>query len=217
MFRGAFSAPFANPFGPISWYLSGDIPAANCIAAYQPKGAASLALSYINLANPGTYNAAPGTAPTWDAVNGWMFVATSSQYLDTGIINQGGWSAIVRYSNVSPIAGVLIGSYTAVNVRFAIVPNNTDDKVYYQNGSFLGVAPGLSGGVLAIAGQQGYRNGIADGGAIGNWSGTNVYSIHIGNSLNALYISAFIQSLSIYNITLAASQVLAVTLAMQSL
>ena len=32
--------------------------------AYQPKGAASLAASYFNLANPGTYNAAPGTAPS---------------------------------------------------------------------------------------------------------------------------------------------------------
>ena len=43
-----------------------------CIAAYQPKGAASLAASYVNLQQPGTYDAAPGVAPTWAAGGGML-------------------------------------------------------------------------------------------------------------------------------------------------
>lgn len=61
-FGGAASPPAAAP-----WYLAGGAPTP--IAVYQPKGAASLAASYVNLANPGTYDAAadvPGYgAPTW--------------------------------------------------------------------------------------------------------------------------------------------------------
>ena len=52
------------------WWLSGGVSAANCVAAYQPIGATSLAASYTNLANPGTYTAAPGVAPTFDAATG---------------------------------------------------------------------------------------------------------------------------------------------------
>ena len=37
----------------VPWYLSGGIAAANCIAAFTPKGAASLAASYDNNAAPG--------------------------------------------------------------------------------------------------------------------------------------------------------------------
>lgn len=60
------------------WEVSGK----TCLAAYQPKGAASYAASKINLANPGTYNLADGAAyPTWDPSTGWTFVATSYQYL----------------------------------------------------------------------------------------------------------------------------------------
>jgi hypothetical protein len=49
------------------WYVAGQ----TCVAAYQPIGAPSLAASYVILANPGTYDAAPGVAPTFDAATGW--------------------------------------------------------------------------------------------------------------------------------------------------
>jgi len=66
----------------LEWWLAGGISAANCLAAYQPKGAASYAASKVNLANPGTYNLSDGAAyPTWDAVNGWTFVDGNLQYL----------------------------------------------------------------------------------------------------------------------------------------
>lgn len=70
----------------VPWYLAGGVTASNCLAAYQPKGAADYAASKVNLANPGTYNCADGAAfPAWDATNGWQFAAASTQYLNTGL------------------------------------------------------------------------------------------------------------------------------------
>lgn len=81
------------------WWLSGGIAAANCIAAYQPKGAANYAASLVNLANPGTYNAYAGNAPDWDASHGWIFNGIND-YLKTGIIpGNVNWSYIFQYSD----------------------------------------------------------------------------------------------------------------------
>jgi len=78
------------------WTVAGK----TCVAAYQPKGAASLAASYINLANPGTNNAAPGTAPDWDSTNGWKFNG-SDDYLTTGLGPRATWSVLLQFSNMS--------------------------------------------------------------------------------------------------------------------
>lgn len=95
---------------PIPWYLAGGVSPANCIAAYQPKGAASYAASLVNLANPGTYDCTEGVAPTWD-IAGWSFDGTDD-YLITGF----GTSALettqltwaIRYSDY-PDADKTIG------------------------------------------------------------------------------------------------------------
>ncbi len=65
------------------WDLSGTIT--TCVAAYQPKGAASLAASYVNLANPGTNNAAEGSAPSFSSA-GWTFNGTSNYLLISGTL-----------------------------------------------------------------------------------------------------------------------------------
>jgi hypothetical protein len=77
------------------WNNNGAI--AGCVAAYQPIGAADLAASYVNLFNPGTNNAAPGTAPTWDVTDGWIFGGTN--YLNTGIVPADSYSVFVRFTN----------------------------------------------------------------------------------------------------------------------
>src|SRR4030042_426783 len=85
----------------IPWYLSGSIPRANCIAAYQPKGADSYAASKVNIANPGTYNLSDGAAfPTWAAATGWTFAAASLQYLTiaSAIITAPPFSMVCRFN-----------------------------------------------------------------------------------------------------------------------
>ena len=69
------------------WWLSGDISAANCIAAYQPKGVASYAASKINLANPGTYNledAGDTSVPSWNGATGWNFDGSDDKLYASG-------------------------------------------------------------------------------------------------------------------------------------
>jgi hypothetical protein len=228
MFQGAFSKTFPSSFGEYAtvaaapWYLSGSIAAATCLAAYQPKGAASLAASYDNLAAPGngladgTYDCTLGVAPTWDVVSGWIFGGT--QWLNTSVINQGGWSLIIKFSNITNSGG-LSGSYSDFNKRFILQPNYVPwSAVIYQNGGYLVVAPVITAGVLALAGQQGYRNGFIDGGTIPAWSGVNSVTVKIGAMENGdAPIKGNIQAEAIYNTTLTPAQVLAVTNAMNLL
>ena len=85
-----------------SWWLAGGISAENCVAAYQAKGAADYAASLVNLANPGTYNAANGNSPTFNTAIGWTFDGVND-YLVTGIVpaSDQSWSAIVRLTGLN--------------------------------------------------------------------------------------------------------------------
>lgn len=143
------------------WYLAGGIAAANCIAAYAPKGAADLAASYVNLATPGTNNAAPGTAPTWDAVNGWTFNGIN-QYLTTGLIPARAYSMIIRFTKSSASVGVIAGMIdtSPANTRYNI--QTTGDFLYFNNSGAGGqYAYASTTGVACIAGETAYINGIA--------------------------------------------------------
>jgi hypothetical protein len=63
------------------WDLDGTIT--SCIAAYQPKGAASYAASKVNLANPGTYDLTNGNDPSWSASTGWTFDGVDDHLYET--------------------------------------------------------------------------------------------------------------------------------------
>lgn len=94
----------------------------------------------------------------------------------------------------------------------------------YGSGGAVSVAPEILSGVLAVAGQQGYRNGTADGAAIAAWADPNsAYAIMIGvqggNGLptGGQYMDGSIQAIGIYNTTLDATQVAIITDAMEAL
>lgn len=201
------------------WWLSGGVSAANAIAVYQPIGAASLAASYTNLANPGTYDAAPGTAPTFDTATGWTFNG-STQYLTTSItpVNNQTWSALIRFSDTTNNAGVMFGH--AATAAFQITPRYSNLAIYSSGGS-LTAASSLANGVIGMAGNVAYRNGSAETGTIASGAGTFA-AVMIGarsnasNVANALWIGK-IQAVAIYNTTLSAAQVAAISSAMSGL
>lgn len=90
-------ATLAGKQDSIPWYLPTGVSAANVLAAYHPKGAASLAASYVNKANPGTYNLSPGNAPILDAY-GWDSTS-GTPYLNIGnggYTLSGAWTIIAR-------------------------------------------------------------------------------------------------------------------------
>lgn len=182
----AFAPVFGRPFAPTfdrhaaaaaaaaDWWTAGGAPTP--IAVYQPKGAASLAASYVNLINPGTYDAAPGIAPTLDAT-GWVFNGT--QYLLTGIIPKDGQdqAVLVRYAGAGVANGYLVGVMNnATSKRFALIPSWTGSAFgerYYANLELVSITNTASNanGVLAVSGTSGYLNGNIDKTGIGPGSG----------------------------------------------
>lgn len=136
----------------------------NVVAVYQPVGAASLAASYVNIVNPGTYNAAAGVDPTWSASTGWTFNGTT-QYLTTGITEAGGsptWTFLVCYSG-TPASNRCAFGATYSNGGCEIRPVYGTDVLYTHGNGFL-AAPALTGlNVLGFSGSLLYRNGVYDG------------------------------------------------------
>lgn len=162
-----------------AWWLAGGAPTP--IAVYQPKGAASLAASYVNLVNPGTYDAALGTEPSFDAATGWTFNGTD-QYLATGINpNAQTWSYLIRFSDCAIVdAFQYIFGRTGTGCNVAFGTSESAGNLSYYNGGSLIKSTRLSSGVLAMAGASAYRNGVAEIGTIGAYSGTTANSLWIG-------------------------------------
>lgn len=196
-----------------------------CIwSAYQPKGAADLAGSYVDLSGNGN-NAGVGVAPTWDAVNGWKFNGTT-QYLTTTFVSQVDQSQtmIVQFTNLQTdgsskaLCGSRNGPFT--DRWYIYASYNADSQVIYGNGGSGVVAPNLVAGNLCVAGAVGYRNGafdigVAAGAVVPTWptwiGGYNRSGVL--TSPSQVYIQAF----ALYDCTLTAPQVLAVTTAMAAL
>lgn len=209
-----------------AWYLAGGVSAANCIAAYTPKGAASLAASYDNNAAPGngladgTYDAAPGVAPTFDTATGWSFA--NSEYLTTGITPGSGWSAAVRFSNASTDNAYLFG---AKGSKFwGILPRYNASSVLYLVGASTATGqqktPVLNGGVVTVAGAAAYRNGSDEGLTLIQDSSPAPFFLGASNNGSGTAENKFtgkIQAIAIYNVTLDAATVAAISAAMAAL
>lgn len=209
------------------WWLSGGIDAANCIAAYQPKGAASYAASKSNLANPGTYDAIEGVAPAWDAVNGWMFDGVNN-YLNTGVspTAEGAYSMIARFSNATGINGndTLAGMYATQPVnRFFMSPNyNGSQHIFGFGDTYVLSASQYSSGTIALTQDLGYINGFLENDLAATAASSVWISIYIGafnreGAGASQYAQAYVQAFAIYNIVISAAQVSALTTAMNAL
>jgi len=203
------------------WWEAGG--AIGCLGAYQPIGAASYAASLVNLADPGTRDAYAGTSPSWDAVNGWTFNG-STQYLiaDMTPATDQSWSVICRYVKTGGY-GYLLGCRNFSDTRmFALQPNDggAPSGSRYYNGGTLKVAPGAGAGIMGLAGATGYRGGAAEAGSIPAWTGSARYQIYFGaynNGPAVGYYKGTIQCIAIYNTTLSAVQMAAITAAMAAL
>lgn len=199
------------------WYLAGDCPAP--IAVWQPKADSdglrvptSIEESYYNVVNPGTYNAAPGTAPVWAAATGWTFTQASLQYLTTGVIQTAvAWSCVVRFSGIVGNTRVIFGAVDAApNRSMEIVPNNTGANVFYANGGTGSgtAAPALLAGTIGIANKTGYRNGVSDATISTAGAGLPGKELYIGclnnNGTPSLYATVVITAIAVWDTNIAA-------------
>lgn len=203
-----------------SWWLAGGISAANCVAAYQAKGAASYAASLVNLAQPGTYNLTTAAAPDWAVATGWSFTART-QYLDTGIDpDSANWSVLCKFSDC-PGAGnyYVFGRYLGnTRTHFSFTPNYYAMH-YYMYAAGLAVNTTITNGVVGWRGAYAYRDGLSDGTITQNYLDTSV-TVCIGNLNHSGKTYSFmgkIQSFSIYNVVITEAQLISVTAAMNAL
>ncbi len=214
------------------WWLVGGISALYCVAAYQPKGAASYATSLVNLANPGTYDAYKGDLyePTWDAINGWDF----SDYVErnglaTGIYPTSGnkYTYIIKFTNGRvDNYGIAIGSRTGSNSIRIFQSMNVDDHAFYINATGYSTDARVVNGVLANASGKGYLDGSYETGSEAALS-ANLCMIAIGaQNYQASGTAGFtcynscmakVQACAIYNTELSAAHISALTTAMNQI
>ena len=143
------------------WWRAGGAP--EPVAVYQPIGAASLAASYVNLANPGVFDAAPGVAPTLGAA-GWG--SDGTKWLNTGIVpSSRDWSYLVRFSDAETQTLRLFGSNVSGATLYIEPLAGGAFTQYANHGSGLptNVSGTTASGVLAIANTTLYKNGAAVG------------------------------------------------------
>jgi hypothetical protein len=204
---------------PTGWWTPDAGPAP--WAAYQPKGATSLADSYTDLSGH-NHDATAGLAPTWDSTNGWKLNGTD-QYLITTFSpdDDQTQTMLVQFSDGSGsiyLAGVYAGSGKAFLLQSR---NAANTSAYYHNGAYAGAAPAFTAGNIAVAGNQGYRDGSSDGGSITTWGAATALALLIGAVNNAgspdWHSQVYIQALAIYESTLTAGQIATIAAAMAAL
>lgn len=211
--------------GAVPWWMAAGVTP---VAAYQAKGAVDLANSYINLANPGTFNAAPGVAPAWAAATGWTFTAASSTYLTTGITAppDQSWSAFVQYTSLTAaLRRYFLGGYRAAQTNFSVGVTDGNRMLVMNNVNGIETynVPAMSSGNYGISGRQPYRNGIAEATLIPvSVSANPSFPIFIGaqNNNNGGTIghsNSVITAIIILPSTLSSAQVLAQVAAMAAL
>ena len=213
---GSGGAAVFSGAAPGWWEITGR----TCIAAYQPKGAANLAASYINLANPGVLNAAPGVAPTHNPATGWTFDG-ATQYLTTGIlIADETWSAFVRYSGaLGATQSWIVGAFDGVDNCGVVYTNGFGSRQYWNFG-FRSVGGLFAAAVSGFAGKTAYLNGASDG-AISAGAGANARDLWIGcrnaNGVTAQWYTGEVEAFACYSSTLTGPEALALSTRMAAL
>lgn len=213
----------------MAWYTAPS--GVTCVAAYDAIGAASLADSYTNEANPGTYDAAPGTAPTWAYGTGWTFNGTT-QYLTLGGLpaTTKPVSWIIRLTPIS--TGAIQAPIASYNDQIgglgidASWGGSGGVRFLKQNlvniGSSLSAPPASGAGVVLAVTYSGvgayahYRNGVADG------SGTNNQTFSSGrlmmlSGMTGRFYKGDMAAVACYSGVLTADDVSAITTAMNAL
>lgn len=217
------------------WIVAGQ----TCVAAYQPKGAADLAASYVNLANPGVLDlsASAGTV-TFATATGWTFDGTTSLKTAGTTTLTITHTLAVRF--VTPASWtqqtpILISMRQASPIRtFDFVPRHQSlaNKGHLQayNGSWgtlqtSGVLSMNTGyvfvGTMAANALAIYLNGSPDASGAGLASIDGTVKIGIGNSAASndpnQYMQGSVQAAAIYSGTLSAGEIASLTTAMNAL
>lgn len=220
--------PRASASASTWWDNNGAI--AGCVAAYAPKGAADLAASYVNLANPGTFDTAPGVAPTFNTADGWTFNGSTTKLL-VGLSAAAKPFTIVARITVTSLAapGTVVGPSAAGGMQLrtdagtgtlsylsAFSANLATSSTSVVVATPVIVAVTYSGsGVVTF-----YIDGIAAGTATNNQTfsaSTIVVGMNDAGAGNGEPFSGVMAAISMYSATLSAGEVATLTTLMNLL
>lgn len=196
--------------GELSGWWNNNGAFSGCIAAYQPKGAASYAASKVNLTGDATYNAVdPAGAVGWNTTDGW--IGGSSKYISTGyVISDISHSVFIRFTDAPSAATGIVGTYNAANASSLYIRPNSSFTTfyYYASNSFTTLL--TTAGTLGLAGKDCYKNGsdIGDLSQTGTSAGPHplfIFAINLNGSPGQ-YFTGKIQAFALYSVTLTTSQ-----------
>jgi hypothetical protein len=194
------------------------------VAAYQPVRAPDPLSARLNVGNmfatPKRYAATLGVAPTWGPRTGWTF-ATNGQYFKTGVIPYNGFSALVKYSTAT-LTGyhIILGTFTSGQPKrfFIFLTDNGIQEFGYGSAYPINVGTPTVEGVLGITGYGAYFDGKLLTTLPHTWLDVQQLYIGAGNYYDSTpfysYIGAM-QSVSVYDRTLTASEVALCSLQMK--
>jgi hypothetical protein len=210
------------------WWRAGGAPAP--IAVWQPKGAASLADSYLDLSG-NEHHATPVVAPAFTA-EGWVFDGSSSFLSVPTLIpvNDGTWSIATRVRDVlnrstdNYLFGQTNNEDTAES-RFAIIIRPGIPATNFLNGDVGSRATASVPNPMSVA-MTSYAASINGGTTTrSDVFTTNVPCTHPlgiggtrgGGTFISNYIGATVAGLALYNQTLTQDQLNAVTQALSEI
>jgi hypothetical protein len=201
------------------WWLAGGIHPSHVVAAYQPKGAASLAESYINLANPSAYQLSTiYGSPSLVTANGWFL---ESSCIKTNIYPTNNTTVAIRYtSENAQDYRILVGVTDGSGIRYRYYPSVANKINVIRKDSFLHTTNLISGTV--VISDALYVNGVSVL-ALPTTAFTLLQDLYIGMQNNsgatqlASAIRASVQCVAVYNTILNSAQALAITNAMNAL
>lgn len=190
-------------------WLPPGLPPSAAIAVYIPKGAASLADSYIDLTGNGN-DAYPGVAPGWNAGDGWIF--TDTKYLETPMVPDDDHSMVVFWGSDGDYIKLGINS-GANNGRF-YMSFNGEWKTWGYDGAATSsqIDPDPATIMMGMTNQKAYRDGAYAGVAFPSSTITNWYKLLIGTigPLNGSFSDGEIYAFAYYNQNLTDAQMLSV-------
>lgn len=196
----------------MSWWLAGGISSGDCVLAYAPIGAADATAARVNLANPGTYDATVGSAPSWNTATGWSF--NGSQWLESNYsVNSTVHTLMIRFANIGAGSG---NDYRVGNEPHYLSPTWYGSRLYtYGNLNIVGV--NIAGGTMAQAGGNSYLDGAADGTLTPSSNGAYEYIIGARSAAPANPMIGDIVAYALYSRVLNSTEVAALHTAMMGL
>ena len=203
----------------MAWWNVGGITSCQC--ALQFVGAPCLPIALLDLTGNGNNATLAGTTyPTWDNVNGLK--GNGSGYASIPVTPAASWSAIIKFTNgpTSPSYLKIFGCCNGSGLNGFMVGVNNSNTAFFQNGTQANENIPVTQGIYAIAGTGGYANGTSLTTSLSNnptsLSAIFLLAASISGSATGQF-SGDIQAFAIYNTVLSASQVAAITAAMNAL